>query len=319
MITRVPCQIILVVCAASCSSDGALRLNQIQLKGTHNSYHRRPGLVLVSEHDYEHQPLDVQLEQLGVRVFELDIHQRSDGFLVYHLPVVDSRSTCRRLRDCLETVKRWSDSHTGHVPLFIWIEPKDDVDLLRRVDDFEALDAEILAVWPRQRLITPDLVRGERESLRAAIELDGWPRLDAVRGRAMFILLDTGKHRDAYLRGRRDAGALDGRVLFVKTAPDELDLPFAAVVKIDDPTRPSVDIALRRGCIVASNVGRAGLTDDENRRRLETALRRGVHLLKGDFPAPVPGRTYWFEMPGGRVWRRRPAAASRGIPEGSGR
>ena len=211
MITRVPCQIILVVCAASCSSDGALRLNQIQLKGTHNSYHRRPGLVLVSEHDYEHQPLDVQLEQLGVRVFELDIHQRSDGFLVYHLPVVDSRSTCRRLRDCLETVKRWSDSHTGHVPLFIWIEPKDDVDLLRRVDDFEALDAEILAVWPRQRLITPDLVRGERESLRAAIELDGWPRLDAVRGRAMFILLDTGKHRDAYLRGRRDAGALDGR------------------------------------------------------------------------------------------------------------
>ena len=145
----------------------SLRLNEIQLKGTHNSYHRRPALPLSREHDYEHPPLDEQLELHNVRVFELDVHlDREEGFRVYHLPVIDARSTCRRLVDCLGQMKTWSDHHPHHVPLFVWIEPKDDVDVGRRIDDFDRLEAEILSVWPRERLITPDLVRRGSESLQ---------------------------------------------------------------------------------------------------------------------------------------------------------
>jgi hypothetical protein len=281
--------------------DASLRLNEIQLKGTHNSYHRRPAFPLVREHDYEQPPIGEQLELHDVRVFELDVHlDREEGFRVYHLPVIDARSTCRRLVDCLEQMKTWSDRHPAHVPLFIWIEPKDDVDVGRRIDDFDQLEAEILSVWPRDRLITPNLVRGDSESLRAAIDSKGWPFVDEVRGRAMFFLLDTGAHRSRYLRGRTDVDALAGRVLFAAARPEEVDLPFAVVAKINDPRSRHVAPALARGWIIGSNVGRASRSDAENHRRLEAGLRAGVQLLKGDFPAPVDGRAHWFRTPNGR-------------------
>ncbi len=37
--------------AAAAPPAGRLRLNHLQVKGTHNSYHRRPAFSLVREHD----------------------------------------------------------------------------------------------------------------------------------------------------------------------------------------------------------------------------------------------------------------------------
>ena len=142
------------------SRDDELRINHLQVKGTHNSYHRRPAFSLVSEHNYEQAPLDVQLGEYGVRAVELDIHPSSRGYEVYHLPVIDSRSTCALLVDCLAVLKSWSDSNPGHHPLFVWIEPKDEFG--RGVFDMDALDAEILSVWPEGRLVTPALVKGDQ-------------------------------------------------------------------------------------------------------------------------------------------------------------
>jgi len=295
-----------VLGSCSGSSTAHLRLDDVQLKGTHNSYHRRPRIVVHPEHDYEHAPLDVQLESFGVRVFELDVHaRRGGGFSVFHLPVIDAASTCDRLSDCLSTIKTWSDANPDHVPIFVWIEPKDDIDWGNPIDDYDALDAEILSVWPRDRLITPSLVRGEHASLREAIETFGWPRLDAVRGRAMFLLLDTGEHRRGYRRARDGRTAVREPVMFSAVTTRELDKPFAAVTKINDPRHGSISQALERGLIVGSNVGRATESDETNREKLEAGLRRGVHLLKGDFPAPADGRSYSFEMPGNGVWRER--------------
>jgi len=292
------------------SRDDELRLNHLQVKGTHNSYHRRPRFALVREHDYEQAPLDVQLGEYGVRAVELDIHPSSRGYEVYHLPVIDSRSTCALLIDCLGVLKRWSDSNPGHHPLFVWIEPKDE---LGGGDfDMDALDAEILSVWPRERLVTPALVKGGRESVREAIVEVGWPTLGEVRGRAMFMLLDRGRQRDAYLRGGKGPGALDGRVLFVHANPVDLTKPFAAVAKIDDPSSAHIAAALEKGIIVGSNVGSALLSDERNIQKLQAGLRNGVHLLTGDYPAPVKGRTYWFDMPGGSPSRCNPITAPAG-------
>lgn len=292
------------------SRDDRLRLNHLQVKGTHNSYHRRPRFALVREHDYEQASLDVQLGEYGVRAVELDIHPSSRGYEVYHLPVIDSRSTCALLIDCLGVLKRWSDSNPGHHPLFVWIEPKDE---LGGGDfDMDALDAEILSVWPRERLVTPALVKGGRESVREAIVEDGWPTLGELRGRAMFMLLDRGRQRDAYLRGSKGPGALDGRVLFVHANPLDYDEPFAAVAKIDDPSSPHIAVALEKGIIVGSNVGSALLSDERNIQKLRAGLGNGVHLLTGDYPAPVKGRTYWFDMPGGSPSRCNPITAPAG-------
>ena len=104
-----------------------LRMNHVRVRGTHNSYHLKPDNIL-PDWQYEHLPLDQQLETQHVRQFELDVHFKDDGFHVYHLPGVDAGSTCDRFVDCLAVLRGWSESHPGHVPIIVLVEPKDDVD-----------------------------------------------------------------------------------------------------------------------------------------------------------------------------------------------
>lgn len=72
--------------------DNLLRLHQIQLIGTHNSYHIEPaqglkpfiraaGISLLQSIEYSHRPLTEQLSQLGVRQLELDIYADPHGGL----------------------------------------------------------------------------------------------------------------------------------------------------------------------------------------------------------------------------------------------
>ena len=72
-----------------------LRLNQIQTLGSHNSYHIRmdeklfsflttinfilPEDYKVDGLDYEHEPLDIQLDKYKMRSFEIDIYADPDG------------------------------------------------------------------------------------------------------------------------------------------------------------------------------------------------------------------------------------------------
>jgi len=50
-----------------------LRLNHIQVKGTHNSYHLKPTGPTIRAYDYSHEDLDVQAQQFAVRQFEIDV------------------------------------------------------------------------------------------------------------------------------------------------------------------------------------------------------------------------------------------------------
>ena len=72
------------------SPTAGIRLNQIQVIGTHNSYHLRGHdslLALIAqvkpsarqELDYGHRPLPEQLAQLGIRQIELDCYADPDG------------------------------------------------------------------------------------------------------------------------------------------------------------------------------------------------------------------------------------------------
>src|SRR5262245_49967547 len=53
--------------------DDVLRLNHLQAKGTHNSYHIAPGSDLIPQLEYTHAPLEAQLSNQGVRQIELDV------------------------------------------------------------------------------------------------------------------------------------------------------------------------------------------------------------------------------------------------------
>jgi hypothetical protein len=139
-----------------------VRLNEVQVLGTHNSYHVEPEPPLLealrgvigAEADtleYTHRPLTEELDA-GVRQIELDAflddpgggryasprlapllglepvdpRLREPGIKVIHVQEVDYRSTCPTLVECLTQLRAWSDAHPRHLPIVVQIEPKDD-------------------------------------------------------------------------------------------------------------------------------------------------------------------------------------------------
>lgn len=285
--------------------DDVLRLNHVQVKGTHNSYHIEPDEPLHPSHEYTLAPLDVQLGEQGVRQFELDLHLDPDGVLrVYHIRVIDPETTCETFIDCLQTIRSWSDANPWHSPIFIWIEPKDEIDPNKLWESYDDIDAEIRSVFP-DRLITPDMVQGDHPTLRDAVVSGDWPTLGEVRGHVVFIMLDSDDHQRRYTYERT---TLAGRAMFVKA--DSLDAPYAAFTKYNNPITDAdkTRAAVAQGFIVACNAGSADGTDEDNEARVQAGLDVGAHTIGTDYPAPVDDR-YWFEMPSGTVARCNPISA----------
>lgn len=141
----------------------SLRYNEVQFIGSHNSYKLRPreeiasalGLLapeLYSQIDYEHLSLTEQLEDYGVRQFELDVYADPEGglwsepaahtilsidedplpellesgFKVLHTQDMDYATTCRTFVACLSEIKAWSAANPTHLPLMVMVETKND-------------------------------------------------------------------------------------------------------------------------------------------------------------------------------------------------
>lgn len=273
--------------------DDQLRLNHVQVKGTHNSYHLEPDNPVDDSHRYSHPTLTDQLALHHVRQFELDLHRTDAGsFDVFHLPAIDSDTTCLAFTDCLTELKDWSDANGWHLPLVVWLEPKDELDGL--ADGYQPIgdalfdvDEAIRSVWPDDRLFTPDDLRADHADLPTALAADGWPTLDRVRGKVLFALLDSGSHRDTYVAGNE---ALEGRVLFVdSSAPTD---PYAALVKDGSPA--DITSWASQGFVITDNGSGAGDSDEQAAAADQSALDAGVHQLATDLPAPTEG--YWLDL-----------------------
>jgi hypothetical protein len=101
-------------------------------------------------------------------------------------------------------------------------------------------------------------------------------------------------------------------VLFTSPATvSEFDEPWVAFTKFNDPRHATQEIAeaVQRRILVASNICLADHTDEDCRQREEAALTHGVTMLKGDFPAPVEDREYWFDFPDQATARCNPLTA----------
>ena len=300
----------LLACAALGDLD-ELRLNQLQFRGTHNSYHQRPGLVLHKSHDYQHPSLTDQLTLHGIRQLELDVHLSSEGdFEVFHLQKIDPKTSCATLADCLRECLDWSVAHPRHLPLLFWLELKDADDLkgspyVSMAGRHAELERLVLDAWPIDRILTPDEVRGEHSSLPEALASEGWPELGALRGRAMFALLERDTHRTEYLASSPN---LTGRPFFVASR-DPAD-PSAAIYKIDDARADGALIRrlVAAGFLVGSNCDKTGASDEENARRLEATLAAGTHFLSSDFPVVSGAGGYAFDL-GGYLARCNPVTA----------
>lgn len=291
--------------------DTELRLNQLQGLGSHNSYHVAPADAPwdgVLQWQYTHSSLDTQLAEEGIRQFELDVFADPAGHYVSHVPDVDAGTTCFRFVDCLRVIKGWSDAHPRHAPIAVLVELKDDdYGLPTPIRPWtrpamDQLDAEIRSVFPAERLVTPDDVRRRHATLHEAVLRDGWPRLEAVRGRVIFLMDNAGAKRHAYRQGRP---ALEGAVLFTNASPGD---PDAAFVKRNDPPADIADL-VAAGYVVRT---RADADTWEARandtRRRDAALASGAQWVSTDFP--VPGRAfgtpYVVRIPGGTPLRCNP-------------
>jgi hypothetical protein len=280
-----------------------LTLNDVQVKGSHNSYHRAPRLALSRGWRYSHAPIETQLEAQDVRQFELDVRLTKGELRVAHLPLVDGRSTCSRLADCLHTIESWSRSHAGHLPVFVFIEVKEDLAPSMLEGRLDAIDFAITRVFPREQLLMPEDVVGEAKSLKQAIVERGWPSLEDTRGRVAFVMFGPNRHKRAYAGGRP---RLDGRVMFV--AERETSRPHTSIVFYDDPVldRASIADAIASHFLVRTRAD-AELHRDPARR--DAALTSGANFISSDFVDP---RFNWLELGPHAAGRCTPASARLG-------
>ncbi|HND53653.1 MAG TPA: Ca2+-dependent phosphoinositide-specific phospholipase C [Pirellulaceae bacterium] len=330
----------------------SLRLDQVQVLGTHNSYHVAPdevaaGLIRAfapqeaEANDYSHRPLVEQLDRLRVRQFELDLFLDPDGgrysqpmamklarerrvevpphdpdgllakpgIKILHSPDVEFRTTVYSLADSLRMLKKWSDEHPGHFPVFLLLELKSESfsPFIRPPKwDWEAcqrLEREVLEQLPRERLLVPDDVRGDAATLRDAVAGRGWPTVRAARGKFVLLLDNEDSVRAAYLK---PSDTLAGRLLFVSV---DRRHPAAAWMKRNDPIGSAAEITslVRDGFLVRTRAD-AGTVEARKGdvRRRDQALATGAQLISTDFPEPDPRWPgYSVTWPDGREFRRR--------------
>ncbi len=299
--------------------DDAVGLNQIQVVGSHNSYHvsnfdQIGGLSpLAATLDYTHDPLPEQLEE-GLRSLELDVFLQDDGeYHVLHFPDFDARSTCDLFTECLTQIRDWSQANPEHAPIGVLVEVKSPAQELGAAG-MDQLDADIRSVFADDQLITPDDVRGDAATLAEAVP-EGWPSLGESRGRTMFAMDNGDEVRDLYTDGHP---ALEGRILFTSS---EEGRPDAAFIKLNDPTDSLADIQrlVEAGYVVRTRAD-ADLLDAQNGdvEDRENAFVSGAQWISTDYPAtedPAPNSGYTVAFPDGSFARCNPVNAPAGCDD----
>lgn len=240
------------------------------------------------------------------------------GFKVLHAQDVDFASSCLTLIICLEQVRGWSDANPDHLPVVIMIEGKDEIlppvefagatlefveplpftsELLAQLDD------DIRSVFDEDRLITPDDVRGDHETLESAVLAGGWPELNAVRGQVLFFLDNRSYVRDLYREGTPN---LEGRAMFTTSQPGQ---PDAAVLQLPDPVSQEAQIAeaVQAGYLVRtrSDTPTVEARSGDTTRR-DAAFRSGAQFVSTDYADRSPFSDYQVTLPGGGPARCNP-------------
>ncbi len=334
--------------------DANLKMNDIQVLGTHNSYKQwiAPAeFELLSQIapkvapplEYAHEPIPAQLDQ-GIRQFEIDIiydpkggvyldpllRRRAlaagkstpdvafkdelsrPGFKVMHVPDLDYRTSCPTLIACLTQIRTWSKAHPDHAPMFIMLNTKDSPiswEGAAPVAPFDAaawdaLDAEVLSVFPRESLITPAEIQGAYGSVREGVLADNWPALGRARGRVMIGILAERESTEPYRNG---PGGIATRPMFVRATSADAD---AAWLMWDDPiaNQDAIRKAVMDGFLV-----RTRTEQDTIEPRANTTVKRAAAFASGgqfistDYYKPnLNFSSYSVAMPGGVVARCNP-------------
>jgi hypothetical protein len=286
--------------------DSDLAFQDLQTKGSHNSYHLETTDGLIPEWEYSHAPLSTQLATQGIRQLELDLYyqEQLDLLEVLHVPVLDPSSTCETFTDCVLEIATFSKSNPAHHPLMVLLEIKDTNDADQRtLDHIETVLQETMGP---DLLVLPKNVQGDHPNLKTAVEEQGWPDLGSLRGKTLFVLHNTGSLREMYTEN----GTSD-RLMFPDASGDQTH-SFAAVHSLNNPFDDFEKIqALVNDNHLVRTRADSNLEEgrDGDNSRFLAALASGAHFISTDFPIPTEGFDYWVQIPDGTPSRCNPISA----------
>jgi hypothetical protein len=215
------------------------------------------------------------------------------GMKVFHVADLDFRSQCPTLRSCLTLLKQWSDSEPNHSPVFILLEPKltgldkaiSGATVVPPFDKaaFEEVDESIRTILGRDKVFTPDDLRGDMPTLEGAALAKRWPTVAQARGKFLFLYLVPGMNLPAfapYLDGRP---SLQGRMAFVQ---GKAGMAHTAFMLFDNALTRGTDIrdAVQKGYLVRTraDIDTADARKDDGRRR-DAALASGAQIVSTDY------------------------------------
>ncbi|MDW7690640.1 Ca2+-dependent phosphoinositide-specific phospholipase C [Flammeovirgaceae bacterium SG7u.111] len=363
----------------------SIKINQIQVLGTHNSYalpldtavsnyidpifeqlmgqyfekmpedqrekfeEYHPNKVKMSEGlSYDHPDFNEQLDS-GLRSFEIDVYYdptgnrfskpaiystlrtmgktdllpydsvglEKPGFKVLHIPDIDFRTHYTTFEQALTALKNWSEKHPSHVPIFIMIEAKDkgkpifpnSAEVLPYTAEvFDELDKLVFSVLGKEKVITPDVVRGKYPTLEEGVLAHNWPRLSESLGKFVFMLLPSTAGmslNSPYVENRPN---LEGRAMFVQSEPGQ---DHAAFLLLDNSILRKEEIRafVEKGYLVRT---RSDIETYEAKvndmTRANAAFESGAQVISTDFfkPGNNYGTDYFVQLPNKKPVRVNP-------------
>ena len=240
------------------------------------------------------------------------------GFKVLHMADIDFRTHYPTLKDALTVLRKWSDLHPGHSPVFMMIEAKDSgfpiLENSTKVLAFDRkaydeLDEEILKYLGKDKIIMPKDVQGNYPTLKEAVTHHHWPTLKESAGKFIFMLLPgsagtLSSKNNPYLID----GSLKERLMFLNSEPDD---PFAGFILRDNAIvrQKEIQDLVKQGFIVRT---RSDIETYEAKNndftRSKAAFSSGAQVISTDFfrPGNTYGTSYFVQPPSGKAYLNNP-------------
>jgi len=169
------------------SANAQIRYNDVIQKSFHNSYDRDEGLM---DQLIFHRARSIEFD---IRNTKIGQNSRSDDWFVYHIPVVDTNTSCNRLSNCFQELKTFDRTHPNHEVITVWFDINTDWGGTHTPEAFDALAKRYLS---EDDFVKPsDLLNAcpSATNLRQAVTGNcDWPSLESVKGKWIFVVVGAG-------------------------------------------------------------------------------------------------------------------------------
>jgi hypothetical protein len=180
--------------------------NQVRQKSIHNAFKQREGI-------YD------QIIFWGARSLEFDLHNANGDWKIYHF-ALDPATSVDKLSDALELLRGVNHAIPKHEVITVFLDMKNKFDdTTCRPEDLDELINHSLS----RCLYTPKHLMHRAtsaKSLQDAVKSAGWPTLEELRGRFIFVLTGPWSRLKHYVQS---GDVANDRLAFIAPGVKEKD------------------------------------------------------------------------------------------------